>query len=130
MNAPAMSEDDPHRGLAPELHTWLSLERTLMSWIRTSATMVGLGFTVSKIFDFLHDIQDKARPSHLLGYRTYALVLIGVGTLGLIAGVLQHRLLVRRWLAYASPPYSLATAVAVLFSIFGIAAFMIVLLGY
>lgn len=125
-----MSEDDPRRGLAPELHTWLSLERTLMSWIRTSATMVGLGFTVSKILDLLHDIQSKARPSHLLSYRAYALVLIGVGTVGLIAGVVQHRMLVRRWLAYASPPYSLATAVAVLFAIFGIAAFVLILLGY
>ena len=126
-----MSEDEARRAVAPELLTWLSLERTLMAWIRTSATFVGLGFTVTKLFDFLHDLQSKARPSHLLGYRTYSLVLVAMGVLGLVAAVVQHRRLVRRWgPAESTPPFSLATAVAVTFAILGAAAFGIVLSGY
>ena len=126
-----MSEVDAHGALAPEIRTWLSLERTLMAWIRTSVTFVGLGFTVTKLFDFLHDLQSKARPSHVFGYRTYSLVLVAMGVLVLVAAVVQHRRFVRRWWpAESAPPFSLATAVAVTFALLGAGAFGIVLSGY
>ncbi len=126
-----MAEGEARGAVSPEIHTWLSLERTLMAWIRTSAAFVGLGFTVTKLFDFLHDLQAKARPTHVLGYRTYSLVLVAMGVLGLVAAVVQHRRLIRRWWPPEStPPFSLATAAAVTFAIVGAAAFGIKLSAY
>ena len=131
MSALAVPEADVVPAGDRALSTWLSLERTLMSWIRTCATVIGLGFSISKIFDFLHELENKAPSRHVLGYRTYALVLVGIGVFALVAAIVQHRRLVRRWWPHEqAPPFSLATTIAVMFAVFGVAIFVAVLLGY
>ncbi len=131
MSALAIPRDEAPPDVDAALNTWLALERTLMAWIRTCATLIGLGFTITKVFDFLHELHNKAPPTRILGYRTYSLVVMGIGVVGLVAAVVQHRNLLRRWWPHGSnPPSSLATTVAVMFSVFGVAVFVIVLLGY
>ena len=36
------------------IRTRLSLERTLMSWVRTSVALIGFGFTIVQFFEHLH----------------------------------------------------------------------------
>jgi len=65
------------------LRTRLSVERTLMSWVRTSVAMIGFGFTIFQFFQRFHDMQGiapAARPEApwFLGL---ALITAGIGAL-------------------------------------------------
>jgi putative membrane protein len=42
------------------LRTRLALERTLMSWVRTSVALIGFGFTIVQFFERLHSMDDVA----------------------------------------------------------------------
>ena len=76
------------------LRTRMSIERTLMSWIRTAAALIGFGFT---IFQFLHrfnqtpGVEPAAHPwaPWILG-----LGLIGTGIVALIIAVWEYLSLV------------------------------------
>jgi putative membrane protein len=71
--------------------TVIAAERTLMAWVRTSISMIGFGFTIYKFFQYQGEevVVGKMRrpdaPRHL------GMTLIAVGTLALIAAILQHR---------------------------------------
>ena len=77
------------------LRTRMSMERTLMSWVRTATALIGFGFT---IFQFLHrfnqtpGIKPAAHPwtPWVLG-----LALIGTGIVALTIAVWEYRSLVR-----------------------------------
>ena len=45
------------------LRTRLSVERTLMSWVRTAMALIGFGFTIVQFFEHLHAIAGAAAPS-------------------------------------------------------------------
>ena len=66
--------------------TRLSADRTLMSVIRTSLSLIGFGFTIFQFFQKMHDAQmlkSSAAPRHF----GEALVWLGIAML-----VLRHRL--------------------------------------
>jgi len=42
------------------IRTRLSVERTLMSWVRTSVSLIGFGFTIVQFFEHLHAIAGVA----------------------------------------------------------------------
>ena len=44
------------------IRTRLSLERTLMSWVRTSVALIGFGFTIVQFFEHLHAMRALPRP--------------------------------------------------------------------
>ena len=77
------------------LRTRMSVERTLMSWVRTATALIGFGFT---IFQFMHrfnqtpGVKPAAEPwtPWVLG-----LSLIGTGTVALTIAVWEYRLLIR-----------------------------------
>ncbi len=103
----------------------MASERTLMSWTRTSPSMITFGFTIVKFFQYLKQKEGVvlARPNAPRNVRP---LLMGFGTAMVIAAALMHmeELVLppthRRW--------SLDLIVALFVGIVGIAAFASVLL--
>jgi putative membrane protein len=76
------------------LRTRLSVERTLMSWVRTCTALIGFGFTIVQFFERLpgmEGVSEALRP-HLPRY--LGLALIGSGVAGLLISLWQYRKLV------------------------------------
>jgi len=77
------------------LRTRMSIERTLMSWIRTATALIGFGFT---IFQFLHRFSQTpgVKPAeHPWAPWILSLGLIGSGIVALSIAVWEYRSLVR-----------------------------------
>ena len=76
------------------LRTRLALERTIMAWVRTSASLIGFGFTIVQFFQRVQSSQ--AVPVYLPNApRNFGLALIASGVLGLIVALRQYHKLVR-----------------------------------
>lgn len=78
-------------GHAAWLRTRMAMERTLMAWIRTSAALIGFGFTIFQFFDHLSKLPDVAPARVPRLSRYFALALVGIGTGAILAGILQYR---------------------------------------
>ena len=77
------------------LRTRMSMERTLMSWVRTATALIGFGFT---IFQFLHRFNQTPGvepPAYSWTPWVLGLALIGTGIVALTIAVREYRLLVR-----------------------------------
>jgi putative membrane protein len=77
------------------IRTRLSMERTLMSWVRTGVSLIGFGFTIVQFFQRLADmpgVQAARRPA---APRTLGLMLIGAGVIAMAISGWQYRQLVR-----------------------------------
>lgn len=73
------------------LRTRLSVERTLMSWVRTAVALIGFGFTIVQFFDRFGDmagVADAARPQ---APRYLGLAMIAAGVLALLISIWQYR---------------------------------------
>ena len=101
--------------------TWLAHERTLMAWVRTAASMISLGFTIYKFFQFEEGA--KARPGGVVTPREFAMIMIGIGLISLFLSVVDHRRQVRVLASHlVRKERSLAELVAAMVSVFGILA--------
>jgi putative membrane protein len=80
------------------LRTRLSMERTLMSWVRTATALIAFGFTMVQFLERLA-VQPGAAPAHLPHASRYVgLALIVTGALALLVAVSQYRrLLSHMW---------------------------------
>src|SRR3974390_2469113 len=79
---------DTHSGW---IRTGLSLERTLMSWLRTATALIGFGFAIVQYLSHLGQTPG-ARPAYLPDApRLLGLALIGCGVLALLVSVRQYR---------------------------------------
>jgi inner membrane protein YidH len=78
------------------LRTRLSVERTLMSWVRTSVALIGFGFTIVQFFERLPALSGTAPAILPEAPRYLGLALIGAGVLALVVSGGQYR----RILAY------------------------------
>ena len=67
--------------------TYLAHERTLMAWTRTSASLITFGFAIYKFFEEAN----RGQAHHLLGYRAFSGIMMGVGVLALVLATIQHR---------------------------------------
>lgn len=67
--------------------TRMSADRTLMSVMRTSLSLIGFGFTISQVFEKAHEagILKSSHAAHNFGI---ALVALGIGML--VAGITYH----------------------------------------
>jgi len=65
----------------------MSADRTLMSVMRTSLSLIGFGFTISQVFEKAHEagILKSSHAAHNFGI---ALVALGIGML--VAGITYH----------------------------------------
>lgn len=108
--------------------TRLAHERTLMAWVRTSASLISFGFTIYKFFQYMRD-QGRAVEDRLLGPPQFAMFLIAIGLVVLVLATIQHRRDMRAMRKlYPIIPYSMATVVAGLVAILGALTFGAVLL--
>jgi putative membrane protein len=73
------------------LRTRLSLERTLMSWVRTATALIGFGFAIVQFFDRLGGMQGVAAPVWPSAPRYLGLTLIAAGILALLISAWQYQ---------------------------------------
>jgi putative membrane protein len=121
------------------LRTRLSLERTLMSWVRTAVTLIGFGFTIVQFFDRLQQMPGVAPARNPEAPRYMGLALIFAGVMALVISIWQYRLLLRYlWtgnFASIAPTeeermQTPLIAIAVLLILIGVSAFGAVLIRY
>lgn len=115
----------------------MSLERTLMSWVRTAISLIGFGFTIVQFFDRLQQLPG-IKPALFPDAAWYlGLALIFCGVLALIIAIKQYQWGLRYlWsenfsaLAGATKMgmQSSALAVAIVLAAIGTIAFVTVLL--
>lgn len=93
--------------------TIIAGERTLMAWIRTVLAMISFGFA---LYTFLGDPGQTigSLEPHKIGVRNFGLSLIALGTLALVAAVIQHYGFLRQLSALGHVPrWTLTLTVAV-----------------
>jgi putative membrane protein len=73
------------------LRTRLSLERTLMSWVRTAISLIGFGFTIVQFLERLPELEGAKAAIHPEAPRYLGLTLILAGIAALIVSVWQYR---------------------------------------
>jgi putative membrane protein len=72
------------------LRTRLSVERTMMSWVRTAASLIAFGFTIVQIFDRMADLPG-IRPARFPEAPRYlGLTLILCGIVALVISVWEY----------------------------------------
>lgn len=75
-----------------DLRVYFAAERTLLAWVRTGVTIVGLGFVVARFGLFLRVIH-PTRPSDsmsTLGSTTIGVILVLFGALGVVLAAWSH----------------------------------------
>jgi putative membrane protein len=87
------------RATATDHFAWLrtraSIERTMMSWIRTAVSLIGFGFTIVQFFQRLQDIPGVNPALHPAAPRYLGLALIGCGIGALVISVWQYHWTIR-----------------------------------
>jgi putative membrane protein len=77
------------------VRTRLSLERTMMSWLRTATALIGFGFAIVQFFERLQGAPE-ARSAYFPDAPVYlGLGLIGCGILALVVAIWQYQWTVR-----------------------------------
>lgn len=107
-------------------------DRTLMAWIRTSLSMISFGFSIETFFRAYSKVQ-FGRAEMLRGPEILGLVLVGLGTLVLILGTIDHYLFVLRLGEYThcqrkKAPWTFMLYVSLLIMCIGTAIFIYMLL--
>jgi len=87
------------KGDAPSHFAWLrtrmSMERTLMSWVRTATALIGFGFTIFQFLYRFNKTPGVEAPEYPWAPWFLGLGLIGTGLVALIISVWEYRSLVR-----------------------------------
>jgi putative membrane protein len=73
------------------IRTRLSVERTLMSWLRTAVSLIGFGFTIVQFFDRMQDMPGVRTARFPDAPRYLGLALIFCGIAALLISVWQYR---------------------------------------
>jgi putative membrane protein len=73
------------------LRTRLSVERTLMAWVRTAISLIGFGFTIVQFFDRMEDMPGVKPAEFPEASRYFGLALIFCGIAALLISVWQYR---------------------------------------
>jgi putative membrane protein len=78
------------RGYLDDPRVLFAAERTLLAWVRTSVTLMGLGFVVARFGVFLAAIQGKAAPSGHGVSAWIGIAFVVLATLLLAVAARQH----------------------------------------
>ena len=65
----------------------MSADRTLMSVIRTSLSLISFGFTIYQVFEKL---KDAGTLAHAAAPRNFGVTLVGIGIVMLVLGIIYH----------------------------------------
>lgn len=77
------------------IRTRLSLERTMMSWVRTAIALIGFGFTIVQFFERFAELTGVAAPERPRAPFYFGLLLIGAGVAALVVSGWQYRAVLR-----------------------------------
>ena len=77
------------------IRTRLSVERTMMSWLRTSVSLIGFGFTIVQFFERLGHMDNIAAALRPQAPRYLGLALIAAGVAVLLVSMWQYRWMLR-----------------------------------
>jgi putative membrane protein len=108
--------------------TRLSFERTLMSWVRTSASLITFGFSLAKANRYLQQQSATGQVRSLQGLHEFSVMVVAIGVLGLLLATIQQLRHVRRLhaLDVELPIMSVGQVVAILFAAVGLWALVAV----
>ena len=121
------------------LRTRMSAERTLMSWIRTAAALIGFGFTIVQFFERFNKMEGVASAHHPPAPRYLGLMLIGAGIIGTIMALGEYRKLLHYlWRTEFAPvagventpAHTPTIGISLLILLIGLFAFFAVLLRF
>lgn len=94
MSAPAETERfavkvtaDTHFGW---IRTRLSVERTMMSWVRTAVSLIGFGFAIVQFFVRMDQMPGALSAQHPSAARNLGLAMIGCGIFALLVATWQY----------------------------------------
>ena len=73
------------------LRTRLSVERTMMSWVRTAIALIGFGFTIVQFFDRMRDMPGVGPARFPEAPRYLGLSLILCGVVALLISIWQYQ---------------------------------------
>ena len=107
------------------VRTEYSSERSLMSWMRTSASIFAFGFSIIKFFEYVEQLDKGTQIS--AGPRRLGLALILGGTTALILAVIEHVRRLRKMKELGLPVYtklSLPIVVAIALLVIGTTSFI------
>jgi putative membrane protein len=110
--------------------TRLAHERTMMAWVRTATSLISLGFTIYKFFQYLREEQaTAAAAASPIGPRGFALIMITIGLTALCLATVEHQRGMQALRAEYGQvvPRSLATAIGGLVALLGTAGLLAVL---
>ena len=77
------------------IRTRLSIERTMMSWIRTAVALIGFGFAIVQFFERLEQMPGVRPAVYPNAPRALGLALISCGVLALLIAVWQYLWIIR-----------------------------------
>ena len=77
------------------LRTRASIERTMMSWIRTAVSLIGFGFTIVQFFQRMQELPGVNPALHPTAPRYLGLALIVCGIAALVISVWQYHWTIR-----------------------------------
>jgi putative membrane protein len=77
------------------LRTRMSVERTLMSWMRTAVALIGFGFTIVQFFERFNSMDGVAAAMQPAASRYFGLALILAGIGALLISLWQYRTMLR-----------------------------------
>ena len=77
------------------VRTRLSIERTMMSWIRTATALIGFGFAIVQFFERLEQMPGARPADYPSAPRYLGLALISCGVLALLIAVWQYLWIIR-----------------------------------
>ena len=107
-------------------------ERTLMAWIRTCLSLISFGFGLDKIVSAIRSQAAGSPPPSHWGVQLISLAFVGTGVVAMLAATAQHKRNLKRLLrddfTYRQEA-SIAQATALMLSLIGIAAIVLLLLG-
>ncbi len=122
------------------LRTRLSLERTMMSWIRTAVSLIGFGFAIVQFFERFEQMAGTRAATYPQAPKYLGLALIASGVMALIISIWQYRWVVHymwgapfsaiagiRKGATREQMHSPVIAIAILLTCIGLFAFFAVL---
>jgi putative membrane protein len=73
------------------LRTRVSIERTLLSWLRTAAALIGFGFAIVQFFERFNKMEGVTGAAYPAAPRHLGLMLIGAGVVGLLISLWEYR---------------------------------------
>jgi|SRR5215469_5905911 len=106
------------------LRTYWAADRTLLSWTRTSLSLISFGFTMYKFLQYMAEAGEAPRLNPAREPRHVAMAMIALGVIFLIAACVQYWANVRQFRAMHLRVWRLSLYLAVLLALLGVAAML------